>query len=227
MGMRINTNSILYKINRANYGSDIPKSLCPYVWASVLSILVLSWLGPLVGALDRAFGNISLPKFNIGLFRYLDKHARKVPYFLSGGLIAFGAYGFFAMHEVVGLWNVGLGSGLIIWSKYSGLFFKHAVKTKTTYKIPTRNQPSVFKEYIKARHHSVCPTLEFIDFEKENFNDSVRKIARDAKAILPEAEKIMELSEKDPTPENIEEVLKTTDKLLEKAHKHDLFPDEK
>lgn len=226
MGMRINTNSWHYRLNRSNYGSDVPKSLCPYFWASLLSISVLSWLGPLVEALDKAFGNISLPKFNIGLFRYLDKHGRKVPYFLSGGLIAFGAYGFFAMNEVVGLWNIGLGSGLIVWSKYSGLFFKHAIKTKTSYKIPTRNQPSILKEYIKARHHSVCPTLEFVDFEKEDFNNDVKKIAKDSKAVMPEMEKIMELSEKDPTPENIEEILKTTDKLLEKAEKHNLHPDD-
>ena len=225
--MRINTNTKLYKINLRNYGSDVPKSLCPYFWASIFSVLFLSWLGPLVGLLDRMFGNISVPKFNIGLFRYMEKHGKKIPYFLSGGLIAFGAYGFFFSHEGIGLWNIGLGSGLMVWSKYSSSILKRTFKT--TYRIPTRehHQPSVFKEYMKAKHHSICPTLEFVDFEKENFNDSVKKIAKDAKAVLPEAEKIMELSEKDPTPENVEEILKTTDKMLDKAYKHDLYPDEK
>ncbi len=219
MGMRINTNSWHYRLNRSNYGSDVPKSLCPYFWASLLSILVLSWLGPLIGALDKAFGNISLPKFNIGLFRYLDKHGRKVPYFLSAGLIAFGAYGFFAMNEVVGLWNIGLGSGLIVWSKYSGLFFKHAIKTKTSYKIPTRNQPSIIKEYIKARHHSVCPTLEFVDFEKENFNDSVKKIELSKLSKLAEGNSIAsfvlkkyELETEEESKKEVRKVIKDLDK---------------
>lgn len=226
MGMRINTNSWHYRLNRSNYGSDVPKSLCPYFWSTVLSVLVLSWLWVIVSAFDKAFGNISLPKFNIGLFRFFDKQGRKIPYLISGGLAGYGAISYFMFNDIFGIWNIALGSGLLIWSKYSTAILKRTLKT--TYKIPTQEkQPSIFKEYVKAKHHSVCPTLQFIDFEKENFNDSVRKIARDAKAILPEAEKIMELSEKDPTPENIEEILKTTDKLLEKAHKHDLYPDEK
>lgn len=192
------------------------------------SIFILSWLGPLIGLLDKAFGNISLPTFNIGLLKFFSKHGKLIPYLTSGTLALYGGISYFILDSQIGLFNLGLGGGLLVWSKYSSYFFKHAFKT--TYKPPTPQQknPSVFKEYMKAKHHSVCPTLQFVDVEKEEFNEDVKKIAVDTKAVMPEIEKIMELAESnDISQEATEEIINTTGKLLEKADKHDLYPDEK
>jgi len=182
MGMRINSNSWHYRLNRDMYGSDVPKSLCPYFWATIFSIFVLSWLSLII----KAFDHVSLPRINIGLFRFFEKHRTVLPFLISGGLAGYGAISFFVYNDIFGIWNMALGSVLFVWSKYSTSILKRAFTS--TYKIPTKEkQPSIFKEYVKAKHHSVCPTLEFIDFKKEDFNRHVEMIKTQEKDMAEEA----------------------------------------
>lgn len=171
--MRIDTNSWHYKMNYRNYGDSIPKSLCPYFWSTVLSIVLISWLGALINLIERQHWR--LPEINIGIFNFLGKHRIAIFSIWNGGLFTFGAIGYFIFGNASGLINMGVGAGLLVFMKFSDSIFK--ATTRVTYKIPDNNkQPSIFKEFVKAKHKSVCPMLEFVDVKQEEFNKQVKKI---------------------------------------------------
>jgi len=170
--MRIDTNSWHYKMNHGNY-TEVAKSLCPYFWSTVLSVLVLSWLGYLISLIENQ--HWSAPEINTGVFKFLEKHSEYLRASLSVGLAGYGAIAYFIFGQGGGLMPLGMGIGLLIFQKYAGKLFRATVKT--TYKIPEKNkEPSIMKEFVKAKHKSVCPMLEFVDVKKEDFNKHVKKI---------------------------------------------------
>lgn len=171
--MRIDTNSWHYRLNHSVYGSDVPTKLCPYFWATVLSILVLSWLDKLFDYIESL--NITIPRYNIGFFRFLSKHKMIAVHSLYTGLAVYGGINWLVFGNTAGIFNLGVGVGLGIWTAISGRVYMK-MSSRTTYKMTKTKQPSILKEYVKARHSLVCPSLEFVDMQKDDFNNQVKKI---------------------------------------------------
>ena len=170
--MRIDTNSWHYKMNKENY-VEVPKSLCPYFWATVLSVSVLSWLGYLFNLIENQ--HWSVPQINTGVFKFLEKHSAYLRASLSIGLAGYGAYTYFITGSTAGIFSMGVGGGLLLFQKYADKIFK--ATARTTYKVPEKNkEPSIMKEFVKAKHKSVCPLIEFVDVQKEDFDKQVKKI---------------------------------------------------
>jgi len=179
--MRIDTNSWHYKMNYRNYGDSIPKSLCPYFWSTVLSVIMISWLSALFNLIEKQHWH--LPEVNIGIFNFLGKHRMAMLIALNGGVFSMGAISYFGYGNISGFFSMGIGAGMTIFMLFSDRIFK--ATSRTTYKIPDRNtQPSIFKEFVKAKHKSVCPMLEFVDVKKEEFNKNVKKIGEKESPII-------------------------------------------
>jgi len=170
--MRIDTNSWHYKMNKGNY-VEVAKSLCPYFWSTVASVLIFSWLSYLISLIENQ--HWSAPEINTGVFKFLEKHSEYLRASLSVGLAGYGAIAFFIFGQGGGLMPLGMGISLLIFQKYAGKLFR--ATARTTYKVPEKNkEPSIMKEFVKAKHKSVCPMLEFVDVQKEDFNKQVKKI---------------------------------------------------
>lgn len=167
-------------MNHANYGDSIPKSLCPYFWSTVLSIVVLSWLVHLINLIEKQHWR--LPEINIGIFNFLGKHRVAIFSIWNIGLFTHGAVGYFFLGNTGGIISMGVGAGLLVFMKYSDRIFK--ATARTTYQIPKTDQPSIFKEFVKAKHKSVCPLLEFVDVQKEDFNKHVKKLSEKESPII-------------------------------------------
>lgn len=168
--MKINTNSWHYRLNSNIYGSSIPKNLCPYFWGTILSVVFLSWFSVLFKFLERQ----DWPHFNIGLLNFLGKHSNILRYSINAGVGIWGAYSFFGLGSNGGLFLMALGTSLTIFSVFSKWIFKTTYSPRT-YTIKEKN-PNILVEMVKAKHHRMCPRLEFVDVEKENFNEKVRMI---------------------------------------------------
>lgn len=169
--MRIDTNSWHFRLNSKIYGSDIPKSLCPYFWGTLLAIGLLSWLYVLFDLIDRQ--NWSLPSFNIGLFRYLERHSTIIRYAMNLGLMGWGGIGFFGFNSPGSIIALSLGATLTFFQVFSKSIFKPGIYKPRQYQ---EKAPNILIEMAKANHHKICPRLDFVDIEKEDFNDKVRMI---------------------------------------------------
>lgn len=169
--MRIDTNSWHYRLNQTVYGSDIPKKLCPYFWATVLSVTILSWMDIIIKLIERQ--NISLPTFNFGMFKFLQRHSQYVAFTLYGGLIA-GGIAQLLNGFPVGYIMIATGAGGAFFYKF-GSRIVPAGKYNPP-KLVRKKQPSILTEYLKANHSRVCPQLEFIDVNKEDFDNKVKQL---------------------------------------------------
>jgi len=159
-------------MNKGNY-VEVAKSLCPYFWSTVASVLIFSWLGYLISLIENQ--HWSAPQINTGIFKFLEKHSEYLRASLSVGLAGYGAFSYFVLGHGGGLLALGMGVGLLLFQKYAGKLF--TATARTTYKVPEKNkEPSIMKEFVKAKHKSVCPVLEFVDVQKEDFNKQVKKI---------------------------------------------------
>jgi len=189
--MRIDTNSWHYRLNHRFYDSNVPQRLCPYFWATVLSVSVLSWMYLIFQLIERQ--NFSLPTFNFGMFKFLERHSKAVVYTLYGGLIAGGLF------QVLN----GLPGGIVMTmvGGVGAFFYKFGNKILPAGhynppKLVMKKQPSIVTEYLKANHSRVCPHLEFIDMNKEDFDNKVRQldVIRSVRTSLNEAVEKVEKS---------------------------------
>jgi len=133
--MRIDTNSWHYKMNNSNY-TYVPKSLCPYFWSTILSVLVFSWLGYLISLIENQ--HWSAPEINTGVFKFLEKHSEYLRASLSVGLAGYGAIAFFIFGQGGGLMPMGMGVALLVFQKYAGRLFR--ATARTSYKIPEKEK---------------------------------------------------------------------------------------
>jgi len=193
--LRIDTNSWHYRLNSKIYGSDIPKNLCPYFWGTILSITILSWLFVLLDLIDRQ--NWSIPHFNIGLLNFLEKHSIIFRYGLNLGLAGFGGISYFGFGNAGAIFPMAIGISLTIFAIFSKRIFKPGVYKPRHYQEKT---PNILIEMAKANHHRICPRLDFVDTQKEDFNDKVRMID----AISTARHKLNDLSENWETPYEVQ-----------------------
>lgn len=169
--LRIDTNSWHYRLNHKIYGDGVPKSLCPYFWGTLLAIGFLSWLFALLNLIERQ--NFSLPHFNIGLLHFLERHSTIIRYVMNIGMIGWGGVAFFGFNQPGSVILLSLGATLTFFQVFSKLIFKPGVYKPKEYQ---EKAPNILIEMAKANHHKICPRLDFVDIEKEDFNDKVRMI---------------------------------------------------
>lgn len=174
--MKIDTNSWHYKLNNYVYGSEMPKNLCPYFWGTVLSVTFLGWamwgIVKIAEAIDRQ--HWSMPSFNIGFLKYLERHSKFLVYGLYGGMALWGGTSYFVFGNPGGLMLLGVAGGGTFYFTFRDKFVSY--KPKKIYIPPQKKNPNLFVEMVKAKHHSMCPRLDFVDKTKEEFNESVKKI---------------------------------------------------
>lgn len=174
------------------YGSAVPTKLCPYFWSTVLSIVILSWLNVVFDLIEKYTRYWTFPEFNIGLFRFLEKHSSFTVnglYAIMGGVgVAF----YFLDLQIAGVMTLGSAIGGFLYLKFGNKL--HLYTQRTTYKPTTAKSPSMAKEYFKAKHSLVCPSLDFVDIEKEDFNKQVRKIEQNKEEMKEDMKVFDEVS---------------------------------
>lgn len=121
------------------------------------------------------------------------------------GLMGWGGYGLFIGNpgSVIAL---SLGATLTFFQIFSKSIFKPGVYKPREYHEKT---PNILIEMAKANHHKICPRLDFVDIEKEEFNDKVRTI----EAIKQVRQKFNDLSQNWDKPNEMQtEKLRTQNK---------------
>lgn len=149
--MKINTSSWHYKLVTWFGQNSAPRTLCPYFWKGVWHAVVASSVAGFISLVGWGMGTDILAKILLMFGIVLSPVAIAVPGILFGWLICAIVVG------VIGgiFWSCFKSKELIEKRKEDK---KQAAIEAGTYKEP---EPSIFKEFVKAKHRKVCPFLEF------------------------------------------------------------------
>ena len=173
--MKLSRNSISAKLYRWFYAtSNLPESLCPYFWK-----LILMWVFIL------PYTAISVPSILMDLKEPSDKTTGEragvgvIMWFIIFMLVCMLSWAGLIFDEPVNnsLWFHMLAAGFIGWGvtiifSVAGLFKwtkeklenRHIKYDEDGYRIwdPVKEkQPSIIKEFVKAKYHKYCPKIDW------------------------------------------------------------------
>lgn len=164
--MKANIKSTHAKLYEFTYTSNLPKNLCPYFWKLVIAVLL--FIPNFI---------VQIPSLLIDLFtkpdEWEDCYDRRckgmAAYFVLILLLiiimvetnffkaTFGAYSYDQFFANFGLVSNVMGLFFLLrflWLKY----IRYWKLFEREYKEPT---PSIITEFVKAKYHKYCPTIEW------------------------------------------------------------------
>ena len=173
--MKISTHSWHYKVNAWAWG-DVPRNLCPYVDKLVLAMV----LSPVIAA-----------------WKALNDNGKRVLSIflgtLPGAIIVFftGGWQSSLLFEVAAFAGIGVIFGIVkfafylgdhgyhwpsfsgFWKWWDNLLADKPPKPHRSKPPKAPKEPSLTKQWLKAKHDRICPFIEFTD---RDFNE-LRKVS--------------------------------------------------